>query len=129
MRSSTSSYLPQPNEQIWEIQLRKWKRDPASFDLSMPVAQSDGFSGAEIEKIVKSALARAYQDGRREPDSDDLCDLCEEFVPLSVTMKEDIARRRERLNGWLSPPEATSSLPPRKGSALVPTTDATPRTR
>lgn len=86
-------------KQIWEIQLRKWKRAPERFDLSMAIAASDGFSGAEIEKIVKGALSRAYANGRREPTSEDLVTLCQEFTPLSVTMKDDIIRRRDRLAG------------------------------
>jgi hypothetical protein len=36
------------------------------------VAESDGYTGAEIEKAVKQALRRAFLDGEREPGADDL---------------------------------------------------------
>ena len=47
-------------EQILRIHLKQRKLDPATFDLAALAASSDGFSGAELEQAVVSALYEAH---------------------------------------------------------------------
>lgn len=47
---------------IFEIHLRQRKYDPAEYDLKQMAETSDGFSGAEIEQVVVSALYTAFSE-------------------------------------------------------------------
>ncbi|EIQ01085.1 AAA+ family ATPase [Opitutaceae bacterium TAV1] len=90
-------------EAIWRIQIAKVGRNPDSFNLARLAASSDGYSGAEIEKVVSQALYRAFADGHREPVTEDVFAIIEDFLPLSKTMATDIERRRKRLEGVAKP--------------------------
>ena len=92
--------LPNPveREAIWRIQLAKVGRDVANFDLKTLVQKSEGYSGAEVEKLVAQSLYRGFTE-RREPNDADFAALLSAFLPLSVTMAADIEKRRKRLDG------------------------------
>lgn len=89
--------LPAPNErkEIFAIHLRKRNRDPETYDLDELARLSVGFSGAEIEQVVVSALFTAFHDGHRELVIQDLVDSLAVSVPLSRTMREGIAELRD----------------------------------
>ncbi len=57
--------------EIFAIHLRKRKRDPALFDLVTLAHETAGYSGAEIEQAVVSALYDAF-DQEREVTTDDI---------------------------------------------------------
>lgn len=90
--------LPELNEreEIFNIHLKKRKRDPKAFKLKIkPLAEkSEGFSGAEIETVVIAALQRAFHENR-DLIQDDLVKEVEACVPLSVMMREDMQALRE----------------------------------
>lgn len=89
--------LPAEEErgEIFAIHLRKRKRDPKNYDLDALAGQTVGYSGAEIEQVVVSSLYDSFGDNKRELTTDDLLRTVRESVPLSVTMREGIARLRE----------------------------------
>ncbi len=101
--------LPKPRERlaIWGIHLRLRKHDPAQFDLETLISVTDGFSGAEIEQAVISALYRALE--QRVPlHQEHLVREIYETVPLSISRAEDVSRlRRYATNRFVpaSPPE------------------------
>ena len=78
---------------IFSIHLLKRKRDLDAFDLDALAASSSGFSGAEIEQAVVSALFDAFAAGRDVTNEDVLKSL-KASVPISVTMAEQIADLR-----------------------------------
>ncbi len=84
-------------EQIFEIHLKKRKRDPKHFKLKLKALaeKTDGFSGAEIETVVIAALQRAFHENRDITQADLITEI-EASVPLSVMMKEDM----EALRDW-----------------------------
>jgi SpoVK/Ycf46/Vps4 family AAA+-type ATPase len=88
--------LPSEEErkEIFSIHLQKRKRDPALFDLAALAAATPGFSGAEIEQAVISALYDAFNVDR-EVTTADIEATARESVPLSLTMKERIDVLRE----------------------------------
>ncbi len=92
--------LPDPDErqQIFEIHLRKRKRDPGQFELGKLAAASDGFSGAEIEQAIISALYDAFYIGR-ELQTTGVIKSVKETVPLSKTMSERISGLRAWAEG------------------------------
>lgn len=80
---------------IFEIHLRKRGHDPALFEVDALVASAQGFSGADIEQVVISALYAAFADGA-ELGTETLLREARRTRPLSVTMRERI----EALRAW-----------------------------
>lgn len=81
-------------EEIFRIHLLKRRREPERFDLPTLATSSEGFSGAEIEQVVLSALYEAFEAGR-DIEMSDISAAAGHMVPLSRTMDEEIARLRE----------------------------------
>lgn len=81
-------------ENIFEIHLRRRDVDPACCDLDELAHASEGFSGAEIEQAVVSALYRAHA-ARRDVSMDDLRQEISATRPLSRLMAEKISALRE----------------------------------
>ena len=94
--------LPSQRERvdIFKIQIDKLnrrserKREVASFDADAIVARTQGFSGAEIEQAVTSALYDAF-DANEDLTTDRLLRSASELIPLSYTMKEKIDEMRD----------------------------------
>jgi ATP-dependent 26S proteasome regulatory subunit len=88
--------LPSDKErqEIFEIHLKKRKRNPVNYDLGMLSSRTDGFSGAEIEQVVIDALYTAFG-ADRELSQDDLMLCAKSSVPLSTTVSEKIAALRK----------------------------------
>lgn len=85
-------------KEIFAVHLKKRKRNPAAFDLGALAQASEGFSGAEIEQAVVSALYTAFS---RDTDVDTslLIDELRATIPLSVTREEDITALRAWARG------------------------------
>jgi SpoVK/Ycf46/Vps4 family AAA+-type ATPase len=89
---------------IVSIHLKKRKRDPKKFDVAGLAEASDGFSGAEIEQAIISALHDAFAAGR-ELQNDDILATLRSSPPLSVTMRERIDALRAWADGRCVPAE------------------------
>ena len=96
---------------IFRIQIAKRKRKPEVYDLDALAAKTEGYSGAEIEKVVKASLYIGFADNRREPTTEDLLNIIEGFIPLSKTMAADIEKRRKRLEGVAKLASAPTETP------------------
>jgi hypothetical protein len=81
-------------EQIFTMHLARRKLDPAGFDLPALAAASEGFSGAEIEQAIVSALYDAAGSGAL--DQPTLLAALEQTRPLSVLMREQV----DALRAW-----------------------------
>ena len=96
--------LPTRDERagIFAIHLKLRRQDPQSFDLNALADAADGFSGAEIEQAVISAL---YQSLARKAalSTADVLDSIRSTVPLSVTRAEDVSRIRGAALGRFMP--------------------------
>jgi ATP-dependent 26S proteasome regulatory subunit len=84
-------------EKIFKIHLKKRKRDPKSFKLHDLVAASNGYSGAEIEQAILSALHEAFADDR-DVSTKSIREALEASPPLSVTRREQV----DELRRWAS---------------------------
>ena len=78
---------------IFAVHLKKRKRDPAKFDLDTLAEASAGYSGAEIEQAIISALHEAYA-AKSELTTERVLESLKGSPPLSVTMAERIAELR-----------------------------------
>ena len=81
-------------KQIFAIQLGKRKRNPADFNLDQVAAAAGGFSGAEIESVVQTALYAAYSQ-KQQLTTQHLLAAIQATVPLSTTRAEEIEALRE----------------------------------
>jgi ATP-dependent 26S proteasome regulatory subunit len=88
--------LPNQSErkQVFSIQLKRRKRNPADFDLERVVAAAKGFSGAEIDAAVQTAMYAAYSD-KKPISTETLLQAISQTVPLSTTRAEEIQALRE----------------------------------
>ena len=88
--------LPTPAErrEIFAVHLEKRKRNPALFDLDALAAASEGFTGAEIEQAVVSALYTAFSKGMEVTSAIIAAELSA-TRPLSVTRAEEVAALRD----------------------------------
>jgi SpoVK/Ycf46/Vps4 family AAA+-type ATPase len=88
--------LPNYHERkhIFSIHLAKRGWKPEKYDLAKLANKTEGYSGAEIEQIVVSAMIDAYGQGRVLA-QEDLDKSKEQSVPLSVTMEEKVFALRE----------------------------------
>ena len=80
-------------EAIFRIHLSRRRQDVARFDLAALAAATEGFSGAEIEQMVVSALYRALHQ-KTQLDTPALLDEARGTVPLSVSRREDLDHLR-----------------------------------
>lgn len=81
--------------EIFRIHLLRRELEPTSFDLNLLAAACDGFSGAEIEQVVVSALYAA-QAQQQTVDQALLVQSIHGTAPLSVVMAENL----DSLRAW-----------------------------
>ncbi len=87
---------------ILRIHLRKRKQDPDCFDLALLARESEGYSGADLEQIVVSALYSAFSAGESLT-SDLLLEELKRTSPIVSTAREKIAMVREWAKGRTVP--------------------------
>jgi len=81
-------------QQIFEIHLKKRKRNPVDFDLAELATASDGYSGAEIEQAISSAMYDAFA-VKTDLKTSHILAALKASPPLSVTMAERVEALRE----------------------------------
>jgi SpoVK/Ycf46/Vps4 family AAA+-type ATPase len=103
-------FVDLPNQaerkQIFAIQLSKRKRNPSEFSLDRVAMAARGYSGAEIESVVQTALYAAYSQKQQLSDQH-LLEAIQGTVPLSTTRAEEV----EALRQWASQRAVPASTP------------------
>jgi len=93
-------------KEIFRVHLAKRKMDPSKFDLDTLARSSVGYSGAEIEESVISAMFDVFYE-KQDLTTERLLESLRQTVPLSKTMSEDIDTLRKWAEGRARP--ATSA--------------------
>lgn len=101
--------------EIFAVHLRKRGRNPEDFDLDELSGATDGFSGAEIEAVVKAGLLLAFMDGPREMTTSDITGRAGQIQPTSVIKREQV----ESLRNWAKDHMAVSAC----GTSVAPIND------
>lgn len=83
-------------ESIWKITIEKYGRKSKNFDLAELAAETDGFSGRQLEQVWLKAMTLAFN-AKREPTNKDAIATAATFVATSVLMADVIEKRRKRL--------------------------------
>ena len=99
--------LPTQQERIEILTIHLKKRDDrhehfSQSDLEFLAKLSRGFTGAELEEVVKEALFMAFNNNR-EIKRQDLEEAIDKTSPLSITMHETIQDTREWVSGRAVP--------------------------
>jgi SpoVK/Ycf46/Vps4 family AAA+-type ATPase len=99
--------LPHDDEriEIFRIHLARRGADPDRIGLQRLVGLTNGWSGAEVEQCVVSAITKARLAGRAVA-FDDLFHAAARIIPLSKTMKEKV----DQLRNWARDRAAPASL-------------------
>src|SRR6184192_1233564 len=91
-------FVDLPNQaerkQIFAIQLARRKRNPANFDLERLAVAAEGYSGAEIDAAVQTAMYAAFS-SKQQVSTQGLLDALKATVPLSTTRAEEIQALRK----------------------------------
>ncbi len=107
--------LPTPQERanILAIHLTKHHRDFRDFDLGAHVRATEGFSGAELEQVVISALYTAFAEGEDTKLADrHLEQAITATVPLSQSMGQRLATLRQEAREKWRPASASPEAAP-----------------
>jgi SpoVK/Ycf46/Vps4 family AAA+-type ATPase len=107
-------FVDLPNQaerkQIFAIQLARRKRNAAEFNLDQVAEAARGYSGAEIDAAVQTAMYAAYS-SKQALGTQALVDALKATVPLSTTRAEEIQQLRE----WAQSRAVAASVPDAKG--------------
>jgi SpoVK/Ycf46/Vps4 family AAA+-type ATPase len=108
-------FVDLPNQaerkQIFSIQLTRRKRQ-GGVDLDSVAAAAAGYSGAEIDAAVQSAMYAAYSKNTGVT-TETILQALKATVPLSISRAEEI----EALRQWAATRAVTASLPERLGQS------------
>lgn len=93
-------YVGLPNEEerekIFEIHIsRRRKQDLSNVDIKKLLSLTDGFSGADIEGVVKDAIESAYADEKSSIQTTDLIYAINNTNSLSVIMEDALNKMSE----------------------------------
>ena len=89
------------------LDMRNWNAE--SFDLDKVVEATNGFSGAEIENIVKDALIEAFN-SKKDLTSNELLNQALNTIPLSVSHKEQFTQMNEWAKNNARPSQTNDDL-------------------
>ncbi|MCM1264454.1 MAG: AAA family ATPase [Butyrivibrio sp.] len=80
-------------EEIFRIHIKKRRlKDFESIEVAKFIGKTKGFSGADIEGVVKDAVEMAFADGKDALETQDILDAISSTHSLSETMKESIEK-------------------------------------
>ena len=93
-------YVGLPNaserEKIFRIHIgKRRKKDLENIDLSQLVRKTDGFSGADIEGVVKDAVETAFADDKKCISTEDILEAINNTHSLSEIMKDALDRMKK----------------------------------
>jgi SpoVK/Ycf46/Vps4 family AAA+-type ATPase len=70
-------------EEILKIHIKKAKRDPSKYDLKEVVTKTEGFSGAELEVLIKESLVVAFGHKHKDVTVEDIVETIPAITPVS----------------------------------------------
>ena len=103
-------------EEIWKIQIRKYKRDPKKYNIKDLAANTKGFTGAEIEQVFIDSLYVAFAK-HKEPNMSIVNGAILSSVPLSKMMGNKIDALRQWSAGRTRPASSHMVLKVKIGPA------------
>ena len=89
--------LPSPEERrrIFEIHLRKRGKLTKHIDVLKLLKDTDGYSGADIESVVKETVEAAFISDDKTVTTDKLLQTIKITTPISIALKEEIEKLKK----------------------------------
>ena len=84
--------------EILDVHLRKRERQQRSIDINQLASDTEGFSGADLESVVKDAIERAFVFGEAELTTEYLRQSVAETVPLGRVMADKVEESRKKFS-------------------------------
>ena len=78
------------------MHLKKRKKDGHRVDVGQLARKTDGFSGADLEGIVKDAIEQAFLDGKADLKTTHLLESMEKNKPHAMMMKGKAEEYRKK---------------------------------
>jgi SpoVK/Ycf46/Vps4 family AAA+-type ATPase len=95
-------YVDFPSEgeraEILKLHLERRGKPVGSIDCQRLAAGTEGFSGADLEAVIKESIEQAFVNGKVELSTQGLLGIIRETQPLSVVMKEKVREYKEKFN-------------------------------
>lgn len=83
---------------IFDVHLVRRKKSSSVINSKTLAAKTEGFSGADIESVVKEAIEKSFVDGKVQLDTARLLAVIKETQPLSEVMKDKVKEYKEKFN-------------------------------
>ena len=113
-------YVSLPNKverkAIWNIHIKKVKRNPETMKVGRLVSATEGYTGAEIEQIVKDGLFTAFARGE-ELNPEILLEEIKNTSPLSTITADSIEQLKKWADGRCRPATRRETIKPAKPMA------------
>ena len=92
--------LPNDEERrkIIEIHIKKRKKWNRDIDLIALIKETDGFSGADLESVVKESIESLFISGRDKIETRDLIEAIRDTKSISTTLKDKIDEIKRTIN-------------------------------
>lgn len=90
--------LPNQTERkmIFEVHIKKRrKKDFPNIDISKLVSMTEGYSGADIEGVVRDGIENAFCDGKNEVTTEYISQAIKNTTSLSEIMKDDLKKMKD----------------------------------
>jgi AAA+ superfamily predicted ATPase len=84
-------------EKIFKIHLEKRLKSHQDIDINTLVKQTVGYSGADIEAVVKETIENAFIEDKKVINTKDLIAVIEKTIPISKSLEEKIKTLQESL--------------------------------
>jgi SpoVK/Ycf46/Vps4 family AAA+-type ATPase len=87
---------PSERENIFAIHLQKRQKNTTACDIQKLAEKTDGFSGADIEAVVKEAIEVAFIDNGATLTTERLMTVINNTHPLKVVMKDKVQEYEDK---------------------------------
>jgi ATP-dependent 26S proteasome regulatory subunit len=95
-------YVDFPNESeraaIFEVHLKKRKKLTKNVNISQLAKLTAGYSGADIEAVIKEGIEQAFVNRKSPLDTDRLASVIKATQPLSVVMKDKVEKFKNQFD-------------------------------
>ncbi|WP_226643133.1 AAA family ATPase [Mesobacillus subterraneus] len=84
-------------KKIFEIHLKKRNKWSKDIDTIQLINKTEGFSGADIESVVRDVIEKAFINGRDGIDTQDIIEVIEDTKSLSQLLKDRIEEMKKAI--------------------------------
>ncbi len=91
--------LPNDDERknIFELHLKKRGKWNKNIDSIKLIKESENYSGADIEAVVKDTIEKSFINGKKEIATDNILEIIKTTKPMAIALKDKIEELRKSL--------------------------------